>query len=206
MIAAREHFPRFTPEEYFAWEEQQLHRHEYIDGEVYAMSGGTQNHSDIAMNFGTMLKSHLRGSGCKTFNSALRVNIFESNNYIYPDLSVTCDDRDKSTPQYITHPCLIIEVLSPSTEAYDRGNKFKLYRKNPSLRDYVLVDTSKMAIDLYRKDQSGNWYIINYEAEDSLAQPFGTKIELKSVNLTFSIEQVYEDIIFGVEERDEQKS
>jgi Uma2 family endonuclease len=191
MVALKDNFPRFTPEEYFAWEEQQLERHEYMDGEVYAMSGGTINHSDIAMNFGTMLKNHLRGSGCTTLNSDARIKIFESNKYVYPDLSVTCDDRDKSTPQYITHPCLIIEVLSPSTEAYDRGNKFKLYRKNPCLRDYVLVDSSKMAIDLYRKDDAGNWYIINYEAGDS--------IDLQSVNLTLSIEQVYEDIEFVAE-------
>jgi len=188
MVAVKDNFPRFTPEEYFTWEEQQLERHEYIDGEVYAMSGGTQNHSDIAGNLLTLLKSHLRGGGCKTFNSDLRIKIFESNKYVYPDLSVTCDDRDKSTPQYITYPCLIVEVLSPSTEAYDRGNKFKLYRKNPSLRDYVLVDSSKMAIDLYRKDESGNWNIINYEAGDA--------IELKSINLIFQIEQVYEDITF----------
>ena len=92
----------------------------------------------------------------------------------------------------ITYPCLIVEVLSPSTAAYDRGDKFRMYRQNPSLRDYVLVDASKMAIDLYRKDESGNWYIINYEAGDS--------IELKSINLTCSIEQVYEEIEFIVEE------
>jgi len=194
MVALKDNFPRFTPEEYFAWEERQLERHEYIDGEVYAMSGGTQNHSDIAGNFLTLLKSHLRGGGCKTFNSDLRIKIFESDKYVYPDLSVTCDDRDKSTPQYITHPCSIVEVLSPSTEAYDRGNKFKLYRKNPSLRDYVLVDANKTAIDLYRKDELGNWNIINYEAGDA--------IELKSINLTFQIEQVYEDIIFIDRESD----
>jgi Uma2 family endonuclease len=189
MIAARERLPKFTPEEYFAWEEQQLERHEYIDGEVYAMSGGTQNHSDIALNFGSLLKNHMRGSGCKTFNSDLRIKIFESNKYVYPDLSVTCDNRDKSTPQYITHPCLIVEVLSPSTEAYDRGDKFRMYRRNPSLRDYVLVHTDKIAIDLYRKDEAGNWNIINYEAGDA--------IELRSINLTYSIEQIYEDIVFA---------
>ena len=198
MIAAREHFPRFTPEEYFDWEEQQLERHEYIDGEVYAMSGGTQNHSDIALNFGSLLKNHMRGSGCKTFNSDLRIKIFESNKYVYPDLSVTCDNRDKSTPQYITHPCLIVEVLSPSTEAYDRGDKFRMYRRNPSLRDYVLVHTDKIAIDLYRKDEAGNWNIINYEA--------GEAIELRSINLTYSIEQVYEDIEFVVDDRDRSQS
>ena len=192
MVALKDNFPRFTPEEYFAWEEHQLERHEYIDGEVYAMTGGTQNHSDIALNFGSLLKNHLRGSGCKTFNSDLRIKIFESNKYVYPDLSVTCDNRDKTTPQYITHPCLIVEVLSPSTAAYDRGDKFRMYRQNPSLIDYVLVDTNKMAIDLYRKDEAGNWYIINYQAGDS--------IELKSVNLTVPIEQVYEEIEFIVEE------
>ena len=102
---------------------------------------------------------------------------------------MTCDNRDKSTPQYITHPCLIVEVLSPSTEAYDRGDKFRMYRRNPSLRDYVLVHTDKIAIDLYRKDEAGNWNIINYEA--------GEAIKLRSINLTYSIEQIYEDIVFA---------
>jgi Uma2 family endonuclease len=198
MVTAREHFPRFTPEQYFAWEEQQLHRHEYIDGEVYAMSGGTINHGDIAGNFLALLKIHMRGRGCKTLNSDCRVNIVESNDYVYPDISVTCDDRDKTTPQYIRYPCLIVEVLSPSTEAYDRGDKFRMYRRNPNLRDYLLVDASKMAIDLYRKDESGNWYILNYEAGDS--------IEFKSIDLTFPIEQVYEDIEFIVDENDRSQS
>jgi Uma2 family endonuclease len=138
VIAVRDNSPRFTPAEYFAWEEQQLERHEYINGEVYAMSGGTINHSDIAGNFLSLLKAHLRGSGCKALNSDARVNILESSHYVYPDLSVTCDERDKSTTQYITYPCLVVEVLSSSTEAYDsstktlcdRGNKFKLYRRN----------------------------------------------------------------------------
>jgi Uma2 family endonuclease len=194
MVAAREHLPRFTPEEYFVWEEQQLYRHEYIDGEVYAMSGGTINHGDIAGNFLALLKAHMRGSGCKTLNSDCRINILESTNYLYPDVSITCDERDKLTPQYIIYPCLIVEVLSPSTEAYDRGDKFRMYRRNPNLRDYVLVDASKIAIDLYHQDDTGNWQIVNYEP--------GELIELKSVNLTFPIEQVYEDIEFVVDDSD----
>jgi Uma2 family endonuclease len=198
MVAAQEHLPRFTPEEYFAWEEQQLYRHEYIDGEVYAMSGGTINHGDIAGNFLALLKSHMRGSGCKTLNSDCRINIIDSTNYLYPDVSVTCDERDKLTPQYIIYPCLIVEVLSPSTEAYDRGGKFRMYRRNPNLRDYVLVDASKIAIDLYHKDDNGNWQIINYEPGDS--------IELKSVNLILSIEQVYEDIEFVMDDSDRVQS
>ena len=96
MVAVRDNTPRFTPEEYFDWEEQQLERHELIDGEVYAMSGGTKNHSRIALKFGALLDSHLGNSGCETANSDLKVNIVNSTNYTYPDVSVTCDDRDKT--------------------------------------------------------------------------------------------------------------
>jgi Uma2 family endonuclease len=190
MIAVKDNSPKFTPAEYFAWEEQQLERHELIGGEVYAMSGGTKNHSRIALKFGALLDRHLAGSGCETANSDLRVNIIESNDYTYPDLSVTCDDRDKTTTKYITYPCLIAEVLSDSTEAYDRGGKFRMYRHNPVLQDYILVSSEKIEVDLYRKMDSGSWEIINYQA--------GDKIELKSVNLTFSIEQIYEDISFAI--------
>jgi Uma2 family endonuclease len=188
MVAAKYDSPRLTPEEYFAWEEQQLYRHEYMDGQVYAMTGGTINHSEIAGNFLFLLKGHLQDSGCKTLNSDARVNLLETNDYTYPDVSVTCDERDKTTTQYITYPCLIVEVLSDSTEAYDRGNKFFMYRRNSSLRDYVLVSSKEMAIDLYRKNDAGEWTIINYRAGDI--------VELKSINLSFPIEQVYRKIVF----------
>jgi Uma2 family endonuclease len=191
MIAVREHFPRFTPEEYFAWEEQQIERHEYIDGEVYAMSGGTIIHSQISSNFNRLLGNHLRGSGCRTLNSDARVSILASSHYVYPGVSITCDERDKTTPKYITYPCLIVEVLSPSTEAYDRGNKFKLYRRNPCLQEYVLVDAETMAIELFRKTDGESWQIIDYEP--------GDMVELVSVKLTFPMEQVYEDIVFTPE-------
>jgi Uma2 family endonuclease len=191
MVAVKDNSPRFTPEEYFAWEEQQLEKHEYIGGEVYAMTGGTVNHSEIAVNFVSLLRSHLRGSGCKTLNSDCRLNIVGTDDYTYPDISVTCDDRDKNTTKYITYPCLLVEVLSPSTEAYDRGGKFRMYRQNPVLQDYVLVSVEKIEVDLYRKTESGSWEIINYQAGDT--------IELRSVNLTFPIEQIYQDISFTSE-------
>jgi Uma2 family endonuclease len=188
MIAVKDNSPRFTPEEYFSWEEKQLERHEYIDGEVYAMSGGTVNHSRIALKFGALLDNHLRGSGCQTLNSDCRVKMVEGDNYTYPDVSVTCDERDKTTTQYITYPCLIVEVLSDSTEAYDRGGKFRMYRQNPILQDYLLVSSEKIEIDMYRKTESGSWEIINYQK--------GDPIELKSINLTFPIEGIYQDIVF----------
>jgi Uma2 family endonuclease len=188
MIAIKENFPRFTPEEYFDWEEKQICKHEYIDGEVYGMTGGTLNHGRIAGNFHFILKAHLRGSGCQVGNSDCRVNIVASTDYTYPDLSVTCDERDRNNTQYITYPCLLVEVLSPGTEAYDRGNKFRMYRQNLDLKEYVLVDSSSIAIELFRKNDGNNWQIINYRSGDS--------IELQSINLTFPIEQVYEEIVF----------
>ena len=195
MIAAREHYPKLTPEDYFAWEERQELKHEYLDGEVYAMSGGTLNHSEIAVNFVSMLRAHLRDSGCRVLNSDARVNIQASTNYVYPDASVTCDERDRTNTQFIANPCLIVEVLSDSTEAYDRGDKFAMYRRSTSLKEYVLVSSNKIAIELFRKDESfaalpsrGRWDIINYTAGDT--------VELESVGLTFAIELMFENIIF----------
>lgn len=183
MIAVKGNFPKLTPEEYFAWEEKQLEKHELINGQVYAMSGGSVNHSRIAIRFATMVDTHLDASSCITGNSDLRVNIVGTNNYTYPDISVTCDDRDKTTTQYITYPCLIIEVLSKTTEAYDRGGKFRMYQNNPVLKDYLLVSSTAMEIDLYHKNDAGQWMIINYGEGDT--------IELKSINLSFPIEQIY---------------
>ncbi|MBE9012405.1 Uma2 family endonuclease [Pseudanabaenaceae cyanobacterium LEGE 13415] len=195
MIATRAIDRHFTPEEYFAWEAQQLEKHELIDGHVYAMTGGTRNHSDVAGNFLLLIKSHLRGSGCKTYNSDCRVNILDTSNYIYPDLSVTCDSRDTFSSQYITFPCLIVEVLSDSTEAYDRGKKFEKYRRNPNLVDYVLVSSNEMAIDIYHRNHAGDWVILSYRK--------GDQVELKSIHLSLSIEQLYEEVVFEPQNQEE---
>jgi Uma2 family endonuclease len=188
MIAARDNDRHFTPEEFFVWEEQQLEKHELIDGRVYAMSGGTQNHSAIAINFLLSIRSHLRRSHCHVFNSDLKVNILNTPNYTYPDLSVTCDSRDQENALYITYPCLIVEVLSDSTEAYDRGKKFEKYRRNPNLIDYVLVSSDEVAIDIYHKNDAGEWVIVSYRG--------GDRTELKSIDLSLPIEQFYEEIVF----------
>lgn len=183
MIAAKENTPHLTPEEYFAWEEKQLEKHEYINGQVYAMSGGSVNHSRIAIRFTTMFDTHLDASSCITGNSDLKVNILGTNNYTYPDVSVTCDERDKTSTQYITYPCLMVEVLSKTTEAYDRGGTFRMYKNNPALIDYILVSSTSMEIDLYHKNEAGDWLIINYKPGDT--------IQLKSINLNFPLEQIY---------------
>jgi Uma2 family endonuclease len=119
------------------------------------------------------------------------VNIVQTNNYTYPDVSVTCDERDKTTTQYITYPCLIVEVLSDSTEAYDRGGKFRMYRNNPILQDYLLVSSTSIEMDLYHKNDAGDWVILNYQE--------GDMVELESINLSFPIEQVYRGLVLTPE-------
>jgi Uma2 family endonuclease len=188
MVAAREQLPKLTPEEYFAWEEQQEVKHEYFDGEVYAMTSGVPNHSKIAVNLTILVGSHLDESGCQVFNSDARIKVENANKFVYPGLSVSCDERDRSAEQFISYPCLIIEVLSPSTEAYDRGNKFELYRRSSTLQEYALVSVDKIAIDLYRKNERNRWELIYYRT--------GDVVELESIDLTFPIERIYRGIEF----------
>ncbi|EAZ88630.1 Uma2 family endonuclease [Crocosphaera chwakensis] len=186
MIVAKEQFPVLTPEEYFIWEEKQLEKHEYINGQIYVMTGGTVNHGRIAIRFTAMFETHLENTNCIIGNSDIKIKMANTHNYSYPDASVTCDNRDKNTHDYITYPCLIVEVLSDSTEAYDRGKKFRMYRQNPILQDYLLVSSTRIEIDLYHKNKVGEWIIINYQEGDT--------IELKSINLSFPIEQVYRNL------------
>lgn len=188
MAVAKNNEPDFTPAEYFAWEAQQLERHELINGRVYAMSGGTKNHSTIKLNIASLLKAHLRGSACRVFNSDLKVNILHTQNYTYPDVSVTCDERDREHPLYITYPCLIVEVLSESTEAYDRGRKFEKYRRNPQLQDYGLVSSEEISVDIYHKNTVGEWVILSYRE--------GDLVEFKSLDFSVAIEAFYEEVIF----------
>jgi Uma2 family endonuclease len=189
VIAIQKSFPRITPEEYLNWEERQDLRHEYIDGEVYAMSGGSANHGEIAANFIVLLKNHLRGRGCRVFTADVKVSIANSTNYFYPDVSVTCDERDRSAEKYISHPCLIVEVLSPTTANYDRGEKFRQYKQSDSLQEYILVSAERVEIDMYRRGERDRWEIVNYRTGDI--------VDLTSIGLSWPIEQLYEGIIFA---------
>jgi Uma2 family endonuclease len=178
-----------TPSEYLEWEEQQPLKYGYIDGEVYAMTGGTIPHNIIAVNLTTALKGHLRGRGCKVLASDAKVGVSENGPYHYPDVTVTCDPRDKNAIQAIYHPCLIVEVLSPSTEGFDRGDKFQHYRRIDTLREYVLINSDRPNVECYRLNEREKWELTVYSAE-------AITIELKSVDLTLSLAIVYEDVEF----------
>jgi Uma2 family endonuclease len=173
-----------TPDDYLAAEEISPLRHEYRDGEVFAMTGGTRNHHTITLNLGTALKNHLRGSGCRTFVEGMKLRVQESNSFYYPDVVVTCDDRDRpNNEQYINHPSLIIEVLSPSTARFDRTEKFADYRTIPSLSEYVLVSTDRQQIEQFQRDDRGQWNKLEFD--DSL--------QLASVDCAIAIDEIYED-------------
>jgi Uma2 family endonuclease len=188
MITAKENFPHFTPLEYLGWEEQQEFRHEFVDGKVHTMTAKTVDCDRIAANFSTILQNHLQSTVCRVLDADIKVQIMESNSFLYPDVSVTCDVHDRSANNFITHPCLIVAVLSPSTETDDRGDKFALYRCLTSLQEYVLVSTNAIRLDVHQRNEQGDWDLSSYEA--------GDVVELKSVDLRLEIDRVYEDIVF----------
>ncbi|HEY9735093.1 MAG TPA: Uma2 family endonuclease [Trichocoleus sp.] len=125
-----------SPEEYLAREQTSPIKHEYRDGEVYAMAGASDAHVTITVNLSSLLRTHLRGSGCRTYASDMKAQV-EANRYYYPDVMVTCDERDRTFDYFKRYPCLIVEVLSEATEAFDQGDKFADYRHLESLQEYV---------------------------------------------------------------------
>ncbi|NJR58044.1 MAG: Uma2 family endonuclease [Cyanobacteria bacterium CRU_2_1] len=185
MVATLQH-PHLTPQEYLDWEPLQDIRYEYIDGEIYAMTGGTLPHSEIAVNLTTLLKNHLRGKGCRILGSDAKVGITENGSFLYADASVTCDSRDRTALKFTRFPSIIAEVLSPSTEAYDRGGKFAQYRRIESLKEYVLISSEDISVEIFRLNEKGKWELTPYTQ--------GDEIHLTSIDLGFPIEQLYEDI------------
>ena len=177
--------------EYLKWEEKQEEKHEYVNGLIYAMAGASENHVSITANFTGIILSHLKGSKCKgsrckVFPSDMKVNIVAKNIYYYPDLLVTCDERDRANKNHKAHPCLIIEVLSNSTEAKDRGVKFANYQTIESLQEYVLISQQEQRVEVFRRRDRKFWLLQTYTEGDS--------IELQSINLTIPIAAIYEDI------------
>ena len=146
--------------DYLQGEQHSPIRHEYLNGEIFAMTGGSEEHNRIAGNLYAALLSHLRGSGCKTFIADMKVQIQDGVNrsdiFYYPDVMVTCDPQDQQR-YYKTRPCLIVEVLSPSTEKLDRREKRLNYQTLASLQDYLLVRQDRAEVDLYHRDDSGLW-------------------------------------------------
>jgi len=181
--------PVFSAADYLAWEAAQPERHEFINGEVFSMAGAEDRHVTVTMNLAFALRQHLSGSPCRTYMSDMRLHVAAANSYFYPDVLVTCSALDFASAMVKTEPKLIVEVLSPTTAAYDRGLKFGHYRTLPSLEEYLLVDLDTRATDCYRKGADGFWVL----------HPFarGEAIELASVALTLTAAQLFAEVAEG---------
>jgi Uma2 family endonuclease len=157
---------RFTPEEFLAWEVLQPDKHEYVGGEVFAMAGGEDRHATVALNIAMALRGHLRGTPCRVYMADVRVQTAEA--FFYPDVFVTCSSADAQDRLRKQEPSLIVEVLSPSTAAYDAGGKFAHYRGIASLQEYLLVDIERRSADLFRKTSEGLWVLHPFALADTL--------------------------------------
>ncbi|MGP1382592.1 MAG: Uma2 family endonuclease [Thainema sp.] len=181
-----------SPQDYLDWEATQEIKHAYVDGDVFAMTGGTVAHNLIAGNLFALLKAHLRGKGCRVFIADVKVEVSETGPYHYPDVMVSCDPRDNNAVKLIRYPCLIVEVLSPSTANYDRGDKFMHYRQIPTVQEYVLIDAHQISVDRYRRLAPDHWDLQTYSADSVL--------DLTSVDWQESIALLYEDVQFDLAE------
>lgn len=185
MVAASQQGSLWSVDEYLRMERYSTIKHEFHDGYVYAMSGGTQAHNIIALNMAAFIRAVVRGGACRVFTSDIKVRQ-SPGDYVYPDVAVSCDPRDDVPERdWIEHPVLIVEVPSRSTEKHDRGDKFEGYEALASLQDYVLVEYKQKAVEVWRRDDAGQWTMTSYGP--------GQDVSLQSVSATMSLDRIYED-------------
>jgi Uma2 family endonuclease len=188
-MALPEPVPAMSPEEYLEWEKEQPVKHEYVAGQVFAMAGASDPHVTVTMNIATLLRAFVRGGPCRMYAADMKVRIATDEVFYYPDVLVTCDERDRANVHFKEHPRLIVEVLSPSTAAFDRGLKFAHYRTLPSMEEFVLIDSERRSVECFRKGPDDRWVLY----------PFGPgeQVELASLGFRCSMDAVYEDVELG---------
>ncbi|AKG24488.1 Uma2 family endonuclease [Calothrix sp. 336/3] len=189
MVAIPEQ--KMTIEEYLLWEPQQELRYEYDNGEVFAMTGGTIPHNDIALNFYRTLYPHLRARGCRVNVSDVKVQVTPKSPYYYPDVIVSCDPQDQNARKFIQNPTIIAEVLSPSTASRDRGEKFTNYQKMPSLQEYLLIDSEQISVERFCRGEGKMWLYYPYIEGDIITLP--------SIEFEMEIALLYEGVAFEAE-------
>ncbi len=179
---------RYTVEEYLEMESRSDVKHEYYRGEIFAMSGAKLQHNIITMNLGTALKEKLKGKPCRPYGSDMRIRIVQWDLFTYPDMSVICGEpKSMNDDQFnFLNPTIIFEVASTSTSDYDRGTKFKFYRDIPTLKEYVLIDTEAIAIEIFYINDRGHWELNEYKnSSDTL--------KLRSILVEIPLTDIYED-------------
>lgn len=175
-----------TAAEFLAWDETQTIRHEFVRGEVFLMAGGEDRNNTVALNLVIALRQHLRGTPCRVYANDVKLRVEAADCFFYPDLMVTCSAADLADRLIKREPVLVVEVLSPSTAAFDRGEKFADYRQLPTLAEYLLVDVDRQRCDLYRKGADGLWVLHPSGPGDG--------VRLASVELTIGPEALWADL------------
>lgn len=181
--------PYLTPGQYLEIERQAETRNEYFDGEMFAMSGGSRAHSRLSVNVTALLNGILAGRPCEVFNSDMRVKVEATDLYTYPDVSVVCGEPrlEDAHQDTLLNPLLIVEVLSPSTERYDRGTKFHHYRQISSLMEYVLVSQDEARIERFQRLPDGEWSL-------RVASGLDAELSLSSIDVTLKLADVYHKV------------
>jgi Uma2 family endonuclease len=180
---------KFAPAEYLAMETVAEYKSEYYNGEIFAMSGGTTDHSLVAVNVTIELGQRLAAGPCRVFNSDMRLHIERSGLYTYPDVMVICGKIElvKNRNDTVTNPILIVEVLSESTRDYDRGAKFNFYKQIPTLREYVVVESEHPRVECFRRTEDDKWLVEMYDDLEAAMQ-------LESVAGEIPLRQIYNKV------------
>jgi Uma2 family endonuclease len=187
---------KFTVEEYLQMEKAATERHEYYQGEIFqmqghgellAMSGAALRHNIISTNLIVGLANRLKGKKCQPYGPDLRINIPQNTLYTYPDISVFCDEfkTSEDDEDSVVEPAVIIEILSPSTRNYDRGEKFMLYRDIPTLKEYILVDTASIRVEIFRINSGGHWELEEYKKLEEI-------LLLPSIAVSIPLSEIYD--------------
>ena len=175
-----------SPEAFLAWEAEQTERHDVVEGEVFAMAGAEDRHVTVCLNVAMALRQHLSGSACRPYIADMKVQSQAASSYFYPDVLVTCSETDRGSALVKREPVLIVEVLSPSTAAYDRGVKFTHYRQLVSLQELALIDLDERRADVFRKGADGLWVLHPFERDEA--------VKLASVDLVIAAAQLFAEV------------
>lgn len=189
----------WTVEEYLRMEQGADEKHEYYQGEIFAMSGPKVPHNIISANLLVALATRLKGKGCRPFNSDQRIHIEKNSLFTYPDISIVCGEIKTLNDDNwnILNPAVLIEVLSPATKSYDRGEKFKLYRDIPSLKEYILVDSGSINVEVFWINEKGYWELIEYKDQED-------ELRIKSLSLNLPLTEMYEGITWPAPESEKK--
>jgi Uma2 family endonuclease len=173
---------RMAARDYLAWERQQPIKHEFFDGEVFAMAGGSPRHNALCVNVSTILKSAAAHRGCFTLSSDQRVGL-RSRKYVYPDVTVVCGklETEEGADDVVVNPSVVVEVLSATTEQYDRGGKWDGYRTIASVTDYVLISQAKPQIELYQRRDGGTWSYRAFGPGEQLTLASGAVLDVDAI-------------------------